>query len=49
MAWSWGEKLNILQKAIIYFLSGPFKLNLSFWAIPINGIFWGLICLGVKI
>ena len=48
MAWSWGEKINILQKAIIFVLSGPFKLELSFWTIPINGIFWGAIILGIR-
>jgi H+/Cl- antiporter ClcA len=48
MAWSWGENTNFLQKSIIFLFSRPFKTDLTIWAIPLNGLFWGGIVAVVK-
>ena len=48
MAWSWGYKKNSIQEAIIFLLTNPFKLDLSLWSIPLNGLFWGGIIAGIK-
>jgi hypothetical protein len=41
MAWSWGEKLNVFQKGIMFFLYRPFEIAVTLWFIPLNGLFWG--------
>ncbi len=43
MAWSWGEKLNIFQKIILFILGKPFRPQNSLLYIPLNGIIWGVI------
>ena len=48
MVFSWGEKLNILEKIFLFFIGRPFKISISLWLIPINGIFWGAIVVGIK-
>jgi hypothetical protein len=49
LAWSWGEKLNLLQQGIVIFLTRPIKPEITLWAIPLNGIFWGIIVACIKL
>ena len=47
MAWSWGEKLNIFQKTVLFVLRKPFDPSKSLFFIVVNGLFWGFITYGI--
>lgn len=44
MAWSWGHKLTPFEKAVFFFLGGPFnvKEQLFLYVLP-NAIFWSIL------
>jgi hypothetical protein len=39
---SWGAKMNLLEKAYVFFISKPFDWSISILFLPINGIFWAI-------
>lgn len=43
MAWSWGEKQNTIQKAILFVLNRPLRPENGLMSIPKNGFIWGVI------
>ncbi|MEN9611343.1 MAG: hypothetical protein RLZZ628_2157 [Bacteroidota bacterium] len=43
MIFSWGKKLNFIEKSFLFFTGKPFRLDTTLFNLIPNSIFWGVL------